>query len=128
MTVAEALRHGAAQVRKGWTQGVMYDRGKVCALEALALANRIRYADTFILNEYEIGPGSDAMLALAAVLPAASQHSLPLVRSARSITAWNDAPGQTQENVATTMEFAALVWEEARKVESSMQVAVAQGE
>jgi hypothetical protein len=99
MTVPELLRAAAARVRRGWCQGTLFDEhDNVCALGAidrLAENYDLAHAATEMLESL-IGPSRDYA----------------------AIPKWNDAEGQTAENVATAMELAALCWEQQAHVEA----------
>lgn len=88
MTTGQVLQVAAARVRIGWCQGRYSDGdGGVCATGAVIRAGTyVEIADLM----------RPAELAIKKAL------------NIRSVEAWNDAKGQTQENVAQGLEFAAL--------------------
>lgn len=102
MTVPETLRAMAAQVRQGWCQGLIRDpEGRVCALGAL-LAVR------------HDAPGcQDEQAVIAALDRQISPFPPPdLWLVWDRVVQWNNAPGQTGENVAAAMELAAICEEQ----------------
>jgi hypothetical protein len=109
-TTSEILRRAAQVVReRGWTQHVLVDRyGRVCALGALHFAEGRSAGSGFRRTE--------SVIALANVI--SQRFGLRLNKGAEgnAIAIWNNAPERTPEEVALTMEFAALCAEQAEKV------------
>ena len=98
MNTAEILRAAAARVRQGWCQGSADDgNGGVCAIGSIwAVTN----SSVFDCSNWPIRQ----FLARAIGLSVDEHYC--------SIPGWNDARGQTAENVAIAMEFAAVLWEQ----------------
>ncbi len=96
MNTAEILRCAAARVRQGWCQGTADDgNGGVCAVGAI-----------WHVMGSDAGRGEPPIrlfIARALRLSTPDWDPVPL---------WNDAPGQTAENVAHGLEFAAVIWEQ----------------
>ena len=93
MKISEQLLQCAAEVRKGWCQNALIDNhGNVCAIGAMSRV---------LCGQAE-----------------GNCNRLPLMRYLwRSIGSdttayWNNAPGQTQENVAQAFELAAILAEQ----------------
>lgn len=108
MTTPEQLRAAAGLVRGGWCQGFLVGPNQhVCAVGALAAAR-------FGHRHYGVcaaAAESPALTALARALGAPdSRTSYP--ENWDYIVRWNNATGQTAENVAATMEYAALLIEQ----------------
>jgi len=106
--VAGRLRAAAERIRRGWVQGSLYYDGRVCAVGAIVDADQ-RLCDVFNFTDLP----ADLQLAIREVarllkLP----HSNASRTSVASITTWNDADGQTAENVAASLEYAALLFEQ----------------
>lgn len=118
MTTAEILRAAATEVRKGWVQHYLIDyRNRVCALGALYRVVT-GDADRRLPNDHP------AIVALTAYLPAdTSRWRMRPVPRDWKIADWNNAEDQTAENVALTMEFAALCAEQAEKVDMTLALA-----
>lgn len=106
MTVPETLRAMAAKVRRGWCQRAAFTLEGVCAVGAL---NFMKSRDGRV-------DWQSVIVALVAVLG----HSCVSPEDAwLHVIKWNDAPGQTAENVALAMELAAS------NVEAEQQIALA---
>jgi hypothetical protein len=99
---AEVLRIAATRVRQGWTRHTRDDgRGRVCALGALNVG----------LGDHAYSFRIDGRPELSAFVADALQ--LPMCWSKpAAIANWNNAADQTAENVATGLEYAALLWEQ----------------
>lgn len=96
---AQILRAAARRVRRGWCQHEMSDEhGNVCAIGGIA-----RYVETTT---------ADDILARRTLIRALDLNG---GSGFAAIPHWNDAPGQTAENVAAGLEYAALFWEEEQK-------------
>lgn len=97
MNTAQVLRAAAARVRKGWCQNTYRDcKGNVCCIGALA---EVKNVDAKRLHDNEIvDPACRAVWKALDV----------------TIADWNDGEGQTAENVASGLELAAVVWEQAQ--------------
>lgn len=108
MTTPEVLRAGAAKVRTGWVRGWRHQRDaagldQVCALGALEGP----------LGEYAEVVHQEAVKALARLLPQRpSSWQSAIMCAAHNVAHWNNSPDQTQENVAATMELAAILLEQ----------------
>lgn len=106
LTVPDVLRRAATRVRQKWCQGSYRDdSGGVCALGAI---------EELILSSEPRRSGIDDYF-LAVVAEDAIEHGLCLPTDElrhRPVPLWNDAPGQTAENVACGLELAALLYEQ----------------
>ncbi len=103
MTTPEILRAAAAEVRKGWVRHIRHDdHGFVCALGAIenAVAGRTLTMQEAIDHWWSVVEDSDAVVTLQRVV------------GAQRIAPWNNAYDQTAENVAATMELAAICSEQ----------------
>lgn len=90
----EILRLAAAEVRKGWCQHRTRDRdANMCAVGAIRVAAGGAHHENTWTAAYKY------------LCQTLGLHFLQL-------SDWNDAPGQTAENVATAMEYAALLFEQ----------------
>ena len=99
MKVSEQLLQCAAEVRRGWAQGALEDiNGGVCAHGAM---NRVVSGDASVLMTGEELPKK---MRLTEYLWKALGHY--------SVVNWNNAPSQTQENVAQAFELAAILAEQ----------------
>lgn len=97
VTIAQVLRAAAVVVRHGWCQGSKYDaQGNACAYGAI---EPLSWCSGFIADE-------PARFVEAALGLTAQTTEL------RPLAFWNDAEGQTAENVAAGLEYAALIWEQ----------------
>jgi hypothetical protein len=104
MNEAQILREAAARVRQGWTQGHAGNiRTGICAYGAVSLVCQVYLSPSFSRQ-------TDA--AVRALEALKRGLGLPLGGGFGAIYHWNDAPGQTAENVAAGLEYAALVWEQ----------------
>ena len=113
MTVPEILRQAAVEVRKGWTRFTREDaQGRVCALGALDRASGASRS-WVAFAEYLKPEAVDALAAALGVVLARVPWVGAPIPNADPIALWNNAPDQTAENVATTMEFAAVLAEQA---------------
>lgn len=134
MTTVEVLRKAAAVVRNGWTTHTRRDgMGRHCALGAIdvVVIGEQKEGDFYVFSEGFMGlrpiqPGVDAIAALAALLP---DIDFPagcdrVMRDSHKVAAWNNV-GNTAENVAATMEYAALLAEEAAKAGAAAEEGVA---
>ena len=95
MTAEEVLAKAARIVEAGWYQGgyVSPDGTKVCAMGAIRVAAGERISE---LNSYRPSKVADpAIVALSYE-----------VDDVRGIGMWNDTPGRTAEEVATTLRNA----------------------
>lgn len=93
MKISEQLLQCAAEVKRGWCQGALINSdGKVCALGAMGL---VLFGDA---------KTEGSRLMLSEYMWRALCHY--------NIVAWNNAPDQTQENVAQTFELAAILAEQ----------------
>lgn len=117
MNTAEILRAAAQRVRRGWCQNHLADGlGGVCAQGAVM---EVMWADPEYLSGREFkSPGlREDFKAITAVFgpvheALGANHSfIPT----SVIKDWNNASGQTAENVAATLELAAILWEEKQK-------------
>ncbi len=87
-TTADLLRRAAWRIRQGWCQDRMADTaGNVCALGAI----------------HEVADQGRRFELHAELL-----RTIGFLH----IDTWNDAPDQTQENVAQAFELAAITWEQ----------------
>jgi len=106
MTTSEILRQAAVEVRKGWCRYVLEDDDRnVCANGALA---RICFGcATEALNvkhrNYIHFRAAQGVIGEVLGLGDAPAFAIPV---------WNNATRQTQENVATTLEYAAMLWDQ----------------
>lgn len=108
MTTGEILRSAAARVRQGWCQHLLRVGGShVCALGALG-----------VTPSFDIRLTTDQQAAVLAIVRALGLRSNDpdFVCPYALVTVWNDAKGQTAENVAAGLEYAALVWEQSQAV------------
>lgn len=111
MTIAEQLRAGATLIReRGLARGTLYDGKKYCALGALTYAQAYGHhtqASDWLASDW---------LATALNLPRqfdpynTGVADTPGMR----VAAWSNLSASA-EDVATGMEFAALLWDEAQK-------------
>lgn len=106
---AEILRAAAARVREGWCQE-SYDlaSGGVCVYGAIAAVTGVRACSWHGLERYVCHP------VIAAIRKA--------IGGEMTIPEWNDAKGQTAENVAVGLEYAALLWEQEQAQKASGEV------
>jgi hypothetical protein len=110
MLTSETLREAAKEIRAGCCQGVYEDdRGGVCANGAL-----MRVID----GKAEWSPSSDWLRFKAAT----TYVHLALQGDQRDLAFWNNAPDQTQENVALAFELAAVLAEQDER--ASLQAVV----
>lgn len=116
MNTAEILRAAAGRVRQGWTQFIREDHGRFCALGAISVVDSG--------NSYR-----DEQPSMIATTHAARALRLPFNNYGQraAVATWNNADGQTAENVAVGLEYAALLWEQeqAQVAEQPQEVAVA---
>lgn len=110
MNTAEILRAAAARVREGWTQDGYADGfGGVCAIGAMAVVTGL--SEERIVNGDYRGEVCFIEETVGAYVSGALR--LTTDRCCRSgLPRWNDAEGQTAENVAAGLEYAALLWEQ----------------
>lgn len=99
MSVPEIFRAAAARVRVRWDRV----RFAHCVLGALS---HVQGHPCDIWHVYGENKALATVLVKALGLPSCPLWDLD------TVWGWNDAPGQTAENVAAGLEFAALVYEE----------------
>lgn len=117
MTTSELLNKAAERVRDGWTQGDYHNHvtNGVCVIGALCEVSNLKLAEAGFMET------SPAVEHLTRVMGYDTCWDL--------IEKWNDAPGQTQENVANGLELAALLWDEEQKLKAmTEEVMVLDGE
>lgn len=111
MNTAEMLRTAAKHVRRGWCQEVLSNaNGEVCAVGAL---NYVHHHDPFHGYGNDV-PALARVVAEALGLPvdaAFAYAAVPDWHYALAVVDWNNDPGQTAENVAAGLEFAAIIVE-----------------
>lgn len=106
MSVPDRLRNGAARVRKGWCKyRLVDDQGNVCAMGALGCEPEDIVG--FYLSDQYQEPARWILKALG------KRSDIPDPCS--GVAMWNNQPNQIAENVATTMDYAALLYEEHSK-------------
>lgn len=120
MNTAEILRAAAARVRQSWCQYALRDGGGgVCALGALRVPFGLEPEDAgrdwingrSAEEVYRIlGTFESALVAICAMLRTPYMGYTP--DTAAVIAQWNNGMGQTAENVAQGLEYAALLWEQ----------------
>jgi hypothetical protein len=116
------LRAAAVRVRAGWRRCALRDPfGNVCAVGSLGVTEPDQISESCRAHAEEL-----RFLALAIGNPAritVVREMFPLVdpsvADATMIAAWNDAPTQTAENVASTLELAAILADEAHAQRST---------
>lgn len=121
MNTAEILRAAAARVRQGWCQDQLDDGIGVCAFGALntVLHGHAHYIDADP-KSLELAP----LIMRACGLPGPTRP--PYVAEAiDAVIEWNNAEGQTAENVAAGLEYAALVWEQQQQQQHEAQPVIA---
>lgn len=104
MTPGDVLRSAAGYVRHGWTQEVFFHRVPQVGLHNSVLGLR---ETTFVCAIGSIDLALDA--ARCRYLQHPVMDWLRVAIGIYSITLWNDAHGQTAENVADALEYAALL-------------------
>lgn len=106
----EILRAAARRVRQGWCQHGLTDyQGGVCAQGAVM--------DVLWGNPEHLCASTEnrADYRLLSEIFAPVHRALGATRSKRpqpTVKNWNNAKGQTAENVAQTLELAAILWDE----------------
>jgi hypothetical protein len=117
MLISEVLKAGAERVRQGWCQYALEDyRGGVCAQGAIlsvteGCANPFFHKSVTAINWVRFGRATDY---------------INRAINSSDITRWNNAPGQTAENVAQALELAAILAEQdERAVKADQPAAVA---
>jgi hypothetical protein len=112
MNTAEILRAAAARVRARWDRGGLSGH---CALHAVRKTLRIREPQRI----YELeGP---IVYVAQVVVDALALPISPMFDDAGTrVYDWNDAEGQTAENVAAGLEYAALLWEEEQSADARL--------
>jgi hypothetical protein len=113
---ADILRAAAARVRQGWTQMVMVNANKVCALGAIGTVGGATGWYLFASCVFQQHSDTIIHLQRALALPTVADSGYEWARYTNAIGAWNDAEGQTAENVAAGLEYAALIWEQEQAV------------
>jgi hypothetical protein len=103
MTTAEQLRAAAVRVRLGWCQGALKQGERVCAIGALGLS--IAPPGATAVTILSLMPAS------CALLRAIGHGWKDALDAPLHVTAWNDTPGRTAEEVATALECAADLWD-----------------
>lgn len=118
---AHILRAAAARVRQGWCQGGLVDRhGHVCAIGAIQTVLGFAGAWTYPDLEREQSVRDAVIRALA--LPQLADKTTEWPAEC-PIPIWNDAEGQTAENVALGLEYAAILWEQDHQTPAEAHVA-----
>ena len=106
--IAGILRGAASKVRQGWCQHVVADGyGNVCAVGAIQDAAH-EALGLLPAVAFELRIRGALVRALNLVPPPDSVCPIPVC----PIPAWNDGAGQTAENVALGLEYAALMCEQ----------------
>lgn len=106
MTDAERLRYGAERVRHGWCQDRLWtDAGEVCAVGALIHG-------TYLRAMHEVAH------LVAYVAKAINRVGADDYDSWDHVVNWNNAEGQTAENVAQALELAAVLAEQEQQQEA----------
>lgn len=119
MTVADTLRAAANYIREhGWVQGLYDEPDGACAIGGLmhACGEKVCGADAFM--RLPLATIVDALRLVAPRVPtppAWQQREWASYLMSKAIAGWNDAEGQTKENVIAGLEYAALWWEEREK-------------
>jgi hypothetical protein len=116
-TTGDQLRDAATRVRNGWTRWEFQDgQGHVCAAGALGMISGHDVCRQVLVH-------AEALYALARALGKPRGNALMALIA---IQGWNDAEGQTAENVAAGFELAAILADEEaagkqRAVRSAME-------
>lgn len=111
MTVPEVLRAAAQGVRQGWCQNQLQIGFDRCAIGWVlyVLDTRSRYG---FIQRSLLETNVRAAVINALALPERIEVWPDGYREKRCpIPAWNDAPGQTAENVALGLEYSAIHYE-----------------
>lgn len=120
VNLGEVFRGAAARVRLAWGQWFYHQPlgDGVCALGAIRVMLGAIYDDAqmCLLG----GDGSEFDQA-ERFLERALKLAQPERGEFRPVPRWNDTPGQTAENVAVGLEYAALLWDQEQQVKVADQ-------